>query len=263
MGSYVQEGALMGENKIPVALQLYTVRDVSAKDYVGTLKAVAKMGYAGVELDDTAHGLSAAELKKILDDLGLRIAGAHVGFDRLAANLQAEIDFALELGNPCIVLPSAPEEVRANPMIWQAFSMRLDSYAWACHQRELDMAYHNHAFEFHHFNGRTLLDLFYTHAPRIMGELDVYWAAYAGQDPAEWLRSHPGRCPLIHLKDMTAGAERTFAEVGEGTLDFRAIFAAAQAQRTDWYIVEQDRCARPSLESAELSLKHLREWGMT
>ncbi|MBC7315494.1 MAG: sugar phosphate isomerase/epimerase, partial [Chloroflexi bacterium] len=93
-------------------------------------------------------------------------------------------------------------------------------------------------------------------------EIDCYWAHYAGVDPAGLIQSLAGRFPLIHLKDMIGeGESRTFAEVGEGIIDWQPVFAASEAQGAQWYVVEQDRCARPSLESAALSLANLRRWG--
>ena len=90
-------------------------------------------------------------------------------------------------------------------------------------------------------------------------EPDVYWIAFAKEDPAAWVRRYADRCRLVHIKDMTAGDQPTFAEVGEGVLDFEPIFAAAPDAA--WNVVEQDACARPPFESIAISLRHLREWG--
>ena len=93
-------------------------------------------------------------------------------------------------------------------------------------------------------------------------ECDVYWAQYAGVDPAAYIKGHSDRIALIHLKDMTGeGDERTFAEVGEGILDFEPIFAASEAAGAAWYIVEQDTCKGSTLASAQKSLENLRRWG--
>ncbi len=124
--------------------------------------------------------------------------------------------------------------------------------------------YHNHAFEFEPLGGTTGMEILLAETdPELVGfECDVYWVQYGGQDPAAFIQAHAGRFPLIHLKDMVGeGDGRTFAEVGEGKIDFAAIFAAAEAQGAAWYIVEQDTCQRPSLESAKLSLENLKGWG--
>ena len=93
-------------------------------------------------------------------------------------------------------------------------------------------------------------------------ELDTYWVQFGGCDPAAYVRKLAGRVPLVHVKDMTAGADRAFAEVGEGILDFKSIFAEAEKAGTEWYIVEQDSCARPPIESVAISLRNLKAMGV-
>jgi len=96
----------------------------------------------------------------------------------------------------------------------------------------------------------------------VFWEPDVYWVVKGGDDPAALIRRSAGRVPITHLKDMTGDARATFAEVGEGVLDWAAILAAAEGAGTIWHCVEQDRCDRPPLESARLSLANLRRWGL-
>lgn len=251
----------MAKGRIPVALQLYTVRDDAAKDFIGTLKKVAAMDYAGVELAGTG-GLSARELKTVLTDLGLRCVGSHIGLPLLENELPAQLDYYATLGNPYIILPMAPREFYSSEESLINLGVRLNKIAAACRARGLAFAYHNHDIEFRRSGERYILDIIMdsTDPALVKSELDVYWATYAGADPVAWMQKHPGRCPLVHLKDMAPGPERTFAEVGEGVIDFKPIFALCEAQGTEWYVVEQDHCARPALESAALSLRHLREW---
>ena len=253
----------MAKGRIPVALQLYTVRDDAAKDFIGTLKRVAAMGYAGVELAGTG-GLSAHEMKTVLGDLGLRCVGSHIRLPLLENELPAQLDYYATLGNSYIILPMAPREFYGSEESLMNLGARLNKIAAACRARGLAFAYHNHDIEFRRIGERYILDIIMdsTDPALVKSELDVYWATYAGADPAAWMQKHPGRCPLVHLKDMAPGPERTFAEVGEGVIDFKPIFALCEAQGTEWYVVEQDHCARPALESAALSLRHLREWAI-
>lgn len=249
--------------KIPVALQLYTVRDQLKEDFPGTVRAVAALGYAGVELAGYG-GLSAPELKRLLSELGLRVAGDHVSLDRLEGELDAALDFCQEIGAEHIVCPFLPPARRQGADAWKAIASTLNGIGERCSRRGLPFCYHNHAFEFDPVDGSNGFRLLYEHSdPRyVQMELDVFWAKKGGEDPAAILQRYPGRCPILHLKDMTADAEQTFAEVGEGTMDFQSLFAAAPTGGVRWYIVEQDRCRRPPLESAKLSLQHLREWGI-
>src|SRR5437870_2072926 len=124
----------------------------------------------------------------------------------------------------------------------------------------MQLCYHNHAFELDRFNGRTGLDILFGAADPdlVHAEIDMYWIQYGGGDPVEMVRRFAGRAPLIHLKDMAADGTRTFAEVGEGIMDWPAILAASQSAGAQWYIVEQDTCRRSPFESIEISLRNLR-----
>jgi sugar phosphate isomerase/epimerase len=254
----------MGNARIPVALQLYTVREEAARDFIGTLRRIAAMGYAGVQISGNMGGLSAQEMKRILSDLGLRCAGAHVGLMQLENELSSLLDYYAVLECPYLVLPVLPREFYEGKTDWAALGARLNKIGAACRERGMGFAYHNHDMEFRRLGDRYLWDIILDHTDPalVKGELDTYWAVYAGADPAAWLEEHPGRCPLLHLKDMAPGPERAFAEVGEGIIDFKPICARFEAQGGEWYVVEQDLCARPPLESAALSLRHLREGGI-
>jgi sugar phosphate isomerase/epimerase len=248
--------------QIPIALQMYTLRNESARDFAGTLREVAEIGYAGVEFAGTG-GLSAAELRGLLDDLNLRAAGSHTGLDALEGDLNAALDFTQAIGSEFVVCPYLPEERRRTADDYRALAETLNRAGAACKQRGLQLCYHNHAFEFQRFDGQYALDILYsaTDPDLVKGELDTYWIQKGGADPAAYIRQYAGRCPLIHLKDMAADDTQSFAEVGQGTLDWPAIFAAAEAGGARWYIVEQDVCPGPPLESVALSLRNLRAMG--
>ena len=248
--------------KVGVALQLYTVRDQTAKDYVGTLREVAKMGYPGVEIAG-GHSFSAAELRRVLDDLGLKVAGSHIGIEKLEEDIDREIEYNLAIGNRDLVCPYLPEPRRRDAAGYRATAATLSALGAKCRQRGARLSYHNHSFEFVRFDGEYGLDILLGSADpaAVNWEADVYWLQHGGVSPADYLRRYSGRIPLVHLKDMLGDATRAFAEVGEGIVDFRSVFAAGEASGAEWYIVEQDICRRPSLESAKLSLEHLKEWG--
>jgi len=250
--------------QIPVALQLYTVRDVAAEDFAGTIRQVAEMGYTGVELAGETGGMSPTELKSFLDDLGLKRAGSHTGLDLLEGDLQKVIDDNLAVGNPWIVCPWMPEERRTDADGWRQAAETLTEIGEKVKAAGLQLCYHNHSFEFEQFDGQTGFEIFYGAADpeSVKAEIDTYWVQHGGEDPAATVRRFAGRCPLVHLKDMTDDPEPTFTEVGNGILDFQAIFAASAEAGADWYIVEQDRCDGPSIESARVSLGNLKEWGV-
>jgi sugar phosphate isomerase/epimerase len=248
--------------KIPIALQLYTVREEMRRNPEGTLRNVAAIGYAGVEFAGYAEW-KASELKSLLAKLNLRPAGGHVPIEQLERDLDAVIQFSLELGNPYVVCPWIPRERRKDKADWVAIAELFNSIGEKCSGNGLTFCYHNHSFEFEKFDDAYALDLLFgaTSPELVKAELDTYWIKHGGADPAEYLKRYAGRCPLVHLKDMADDEERSFAEVGQGILDWEGIFEAAEAGGVEWYIVEQDTCPGSPFESARLSFENLRNWG--
>ncbi len=248
---------------IPVALQMYSVREEAARDFTGTLKAVAAVGYKALELAGFGD-LTAPELRKVLDGLGLSALSNHVGLPVLRSALDRTIDDCLSLGCRYLVCPWLPPEERGDASAYRRLAAELTSMGRRCRERGLGFAYHNHDFEFARLDGQFALDVLLESADvqAVKSELDMYWAAYAGVDPAQFLRHLGPRCAIVHLKDMVKDDSRAFAEVGEGRLDFPSIFAAAKAVGVELYVVEQDFCQRPALDSIAISLKNLRSWGI-
>lgn len=246
-----------------IALQLYTVRDETARDFAGTLRRVAALGYTAVEFAGYG-GLSSDDLKGLLAETGLAAASTHVGLDALENSPDDAIDYCAAIGCRYLVLPGLPPE-RRDPTSLRALAPRLDDIGRRCQARGIAFGYHNHDWELapadgdnNTGDGGTLLDLLLdaTDPALVVLELDAYWASYAGVDPVALLRRRAGRVPLVHLKDMTPA--RTFAEVGDGTLDIAGTVAVARAGGARWYVVENDQPAIPSLESARRSLDNLR-----
>lgn len=245
---------------IPVALQMYTVRDKTAEDFAGTFRAVADIGYDAVELAGDG-GLSAEAMRTLLDECGLGIVGSHVGIERLESDLPAVADYNLTIGNPHIVVPWLPESLRGDCAAWRAMGQRLEAIGVTLSESGLTLCYHNHAFEFEtKEDGLYGLDWLYEASDPgyLQAEIDTYWVQAGGEDPAAYVAKLRDRAPLIHLKDMTPGDQPTFCEVGTGILDFESIFKAAEGGPVAAWIVEQDVCRRPSLESAKISHDNLR-----
>ena len=248
--------------KIPVALQLYTIRDACNEDFVGALKSVSDIGYAGVELTGDG-GLPHKELSSLLADLNLQVAGCHVSL----ANLENELNIALDMneavGNRRIVCPWLPPERRINEDDYKALAASLSEIGSRCKERGFQLYYHHHDFEFIRFNGSYAIDtLFESVSDNLLrAELDTYWIEVAGEKASEFIQKYSGKVDLVHLKDRLEFRDPPFAEVGEGTLDFPQIFRACDDAEIDWYIVEQDRCPANPLESARRSFRNLKMWG--
>lgn len=241
---------------IPMALQLYTLRDAASKDFAGTLKRVSETGYSGVEF--AGYGdMEAKDLKKLLEDLNLSPAGSHVGIETLTTDLKKVIDYNLEIGNGFIVCP------------WQKYGAKSDFISFAkvlndigkkCHENGLKLCYHNHAHEFERFEGVYGLDLLFenTDPDLVDFEIDTYWLKYAGADPISYIRKFGKRVSLLHIKDMER-VGRDFAEIGTGIMDISGIVSTAKLVGTKWLIVEQDKCKRDPFESIKISFDNLKK----
>ncbi len=241
-----------------IALQLYTVRDETAQDFAGTLRRVAALGYDAVEFAGYG-GLSAQQMQALLAETGLQALSSHVSLQRLEQAFELELEYAQIIGCPFIVVPWLAPEQRTGEAL-PSLARTLNSIGRRLREQGITLGYHNHNFEFEPVSVNDqafILDylLANTDPANVVLELDTYWAAYAGVDPVSYLSLHHQRVPLVHLKDMTP--ERTFTELGAGTLPIAAIVAAARAAGTQGYIVENDQPAIPSLESAEHSFQFL------
>jgi sugar phosphate isomerase/epimerase len=246
----------------PIALQLYTVREELKRDFWGVVRQVAEMGYEGVQISgfDFDAENTPARLKQFLDEVGLQSAGRHVNLERLERDLEGVFAESQALKDPYIVCPFLPEHRRRTVDDWRATAELFNRIGAACRDRGFIFGYHNHAFEFEEFDGRRGLDILIeeTDPELVTFEIDTYWVQYGGGDPVDYIRRCAGRVPLVHLKDMTGDERRFFAEVGEGILDWDAILPACEEAGVQWYIVEQDRCERSTLESVRISLENLR-----
>jgi len=248
--------------QLPIALQLYTVRDDVDRDFAATLRAVSKMGYAGVEQAGYG-GLSVRALKDLLCNNGLQVAGSHVGIERLETELARVIEESLELGNPNVVVPYLGEERRRTAADYQRVAASLNSWSATLASHGLTLAYHNHAFEFDTLdNGRSGMDILFaeTNLALVKAEVDTYWVLAAGHDPVQYLKRWAGRVALVHLKDRDP-ADGSYTELGTGDLPLDGIIDIAPAAGATWLIVEQDACKRPPLESVEISFVNLKARG--
>jgi sugar phosphate isomerase/epimerase len=244
---------------IPVALQMYTIRDEAGKDYETALAKVAGMGYEGLEIGGFGP-YSSDEWKEILKRYNLKIIANHIPIETLEESFNHIAEFNLAIGNRQIVCPYLREERRENEDDYKRTSETLNNIGVKCKEKGLQLHYHNHAFEFQMFGAKNGLDILFenTDPDLVKFEIDTYWVKYAGKEPLELMLKYRSRCTLLHLKDMEISAKRSFAEVGEGCLDFEAIMRTAIALGVELLIVEQDICKRPSLESVRISLENIK-----
>ena len=248
--------------RIPIALQLYSVREDCADDLPGTLQAVAQMGYEGVEFHDY-YGYSAQELRKMLDDNGLKCCGKHLSIDRLLGDeLMKTVEFSKELDNQFLICSSLPEEYRNSKSAWRESARLFNEISARVRSLDMWVGYHNHRIEFTEMDGELPWDIFFGNtSEEVVIQLDTGHALAGGADPAKLLEQYPGRALTVHLKEYSATNEE--ALIGEGDIDWEEIFRVCESPvgATQWYIVEQETYPFSPLECAERCLRNLQEMG--
>lgn len=251
---------------LPVGLQLYTVRAEAQKDFDGTLRSVAAIGYKEVELPGFFNR-TAPQISKSLKAAGLTCPSAHYMTPDLRKNLDAHIDFAKEIGLSYMVCAFLMPAERKSLDDYRHLADFFNKVGEQCQKAGIQFAYHAHNFEYTVFDGVVAFDDLIEHTdPKLFKiELDCYWMTRAGKDPVAYLKKYPGRFPLLHIKDMKPGHPPTtdvmkggdaFTEVGRGSIDWKPIFEAADGSLKH-YFVEQDKCDRPPMESAKISYEYL------
>jgi sugar phosphate isomerase/epimerase len=248
-------------SRIPVALQLWSVRQDCAEDLASTLKAVAEMGYEGVEFAGY-HGHDAGELRGILDDLGLAVAGSHLGVGNfLEDRLEGTLEFEEALGNEYLVVPALGSEYRESKEAWLKTAGMFNDISTQVRARGMTFGYHNHRMEFEAIGDEMPMDIFLSNtSPEIIMQLDVGHVCRAGQDPREYLKRYPGRAVTVHLKEYAPDNDK--AILGDGQVPWDDVFHLCETVGgTRWYIVEQETYAYPPLECAARCLDALRDMG--
>ena len=248
---------------IPVGLELYSVRDALKQDPEGTVRAVAQMGYQAVEFyapyfewTDT----QAKQMRKVLDDLGVRCYSTHNNADYLLPkNINRARDLNLILGCKYVVL--AWSDPKTGPDGWKAIADQLNSAAETLEPSGLKPGYHNHQAEFTGPVGQRPIDLLAKNTkPTVMLQLDVGTCVEAGSDPVAWIRANPGRIRSIHCKDWSPDASKGYKVLfGEGVADWKGIFQAAESVGgTEYYLIEQEGSRFSELDTARKCLQAFR-----
>lgn len=227
--------------KLPVGVQLYSVRELCAKDLPGTLAAVAKIGYQGVEWAGY-YNRSARELRRMLDDVGLVTCGTHTPYESiLPQNLEATVEFNQTLGNKFLIVPWMQGKSRQE---WLDRARLFNEVAEKVRAHGMYVGYHAHAHDFEKFDGETAWDLFFGNTrPEVVMQLDTSNCMAGGADPVAVLRRYPGRAISIHIKPHGGGPEAVF---GEDKVNWQAVFEWCETQGgTQWYVVEHESSKDP------------------
>jgi sugar phosphate isomerase/epimerase len=269
--------------KFPIALQVYSVRDVLEKDFFGTLHKVKELGYDGVEFAGL-YGNKPQEIGKFLKSIGLIPLSAHVPFVDLIADPKKVVSEYAEIGCSYIAIPYLTPEYRPNAEKFNEVIKGAEIIGKAASEAGLTLLYHNHDFEFDKINGKYALDVLYESVPceLLKTQIDTCWVNVGGENPADYIRKYSGRAPVVHLKDFVMPGRKPakmynligidedkndtettafeFRPLGHGVQNFPEILKACEDAGTQWVVVEQDKpsMGKTSMECAKISIDYLK-----
>lgn len=250
----------------PIGLELYTVRDLFAKDPAGTLKRVAAAGYKQVEI---APGSKPGDLKKDLRAAGLTAPSGYFNEPKTLEDWKKLVEQAHSYGLQYIVIGENPVRDAAT---WRRRAEFYNKCGEVAKQAGIQFCYHAHFHEFAETGGTTGYDIMLKDcSPDLLKmEMDIFWVTYAGADPLHYWRLYPGRFPLLHIKDIRKGVKinpqedpapggpNPFAPVGRGRIDWKLIFAHVHEAGAKHIFVEQDKCNLPEVQAIQISYNYLR-----
>lgn len=238
----------------PIAIQLYTVRDLLAKNFKTVVTQIAEMGYVGVETAGFP-GISVVEASDLFADLGLQVCSAHTQLPYgKQKNQVIELADALEISR--VVSSTSRDDFNSIDSI-KALCARWNEAAEVADEFDLELGLHNHWWEFSQLEGRMAFDVLMENLDeRIFFQIDTYWVNTGGGDASKIVEKLGERAPLLHMKDGPCTQDSDMVAVGDGEMDFSQIVEASHGT-SDWLIVELDRCETDIMEAVEKSYNYL------
>ncbi len=254
-----------------IGVQLYTVRGDMGKDAKGTIEKIAKLGYKEIETfgynQGKWFGMTPADLSAVLKANGLTSPSGHTfpGSMFLKDGWEQTWVKAVEdgkaVGQHYIVIPWLEDQYRKDPDNFKKVADGLNKAGSVAKQAGMQIAYHNHDFEFADLNGQNGFDILLSNTDKavVNFEMDIFWVVKAGKDPIALFDKYPGRFVMWHVKDIDNTEKKMFTEVGNGTIDWKKIFSNAKKSGMTNFFVEQDICPGPPLESLAKSIDYLKK----
>jgi sugar phosphate isomerase/epimerase len=243
---------------LPIAIQLYSVREQLQRDFDGVVRRIADMGYAGVEPFGVPDNL--AEAAALYKTLGLAVPSAHVPMP-VGEDAAKVLRIAEAYGLERIISGRGPDSFETLDGVKRACDEFNQAAAFAA-ENGLTFGMHNHWWEFLQIDGRYVYHIIQELIdPAIFFQIDVYWVQVAGVDPAGVVAEIGARAPMLHIKDSPAVKEEPMTAVGDGAVDIPGVVAAG-AGNTEWLVVEIDRCATDMVEAVAKSYDYLVKEGL-
>ena len=255
---------------LPVAVQIYSVRDDAQKDFRKTMLKLKEMGYDSVEMGGL-YGQPPKEIRGILDEAGLKAISAHVSINEFIDDAQKTVDDYKIIGCEYIALPNLPTNMRPKNCDFTTVIEEIKRIGKICADNGVTLMYHNHDFEFEKMDdGSYMLDYIFNNVPAELLKVqpDVCWIHVGGLNPSEYMRKYSGRCPIVHFKDYigekskTSAVEFQFTSVGSGKQDMPDILKTTLEIGAKWVVVEQDfSLTQPMIEAVKASREYLKSQG--
>jgi sugar phosphate isomerase/epimerase len=259
-----------------IGLQLYTVRDAMQKDPADTLSKVAKIGYTSVEGatytgTQKFYDMDPSAFSKLLKDNGLVMLSSHyrLGEEKPKGEIMKgtilhewdkAVDDAAAVGLKYMVCAYLSTDERGDINHYKSVADQLNIAGERCKKAGIQLCYHNHDFEFIKQGDTYPYDILLgADKDLVKMEMDLYWVTKAGRNPIELFNQHPGRFPLLHLKDMDKTPEKSFTEVGNGVIDFKEIFKHKQTAGVQYFFVEEDKCPGSPFDSITQSIAYIKK----
>ncbi|MFB3905745.1 MAG: sugar phosphate isomerase/epimerase family protein [Acidobacteriota bacterium] len=256
--------AATAKSKIPVGLELFSVRDELGRDLMGTVRSVARLGYEGVEFFAPYFAWTpdyAKEVRKLLDDLGIKCFSTHNSANSFSPdNIAKAIELNNIIGSKIIVMASAGRVTGLSG--WNEVADQLNFGAEKAKAAGLLVGFHNHQAEFRPVEGELPIKVLAKNTgSNVVLQLDVGTCVEAGYDPVKWIEENPGRIVSIHLKDWSAEPGKGYRVLfGEGSAPWAKIFETAErVGGVQYYLIEQEGGAYPPLETVERCLANYKK----
>ena len=246
-----------GGKKVPIALQLYTIGADLRRDMAGSLAAIAKLGYKGVEFAGF-NNVAAKDIRKMLDDNGLQAVGCHTALNTLQGEeFDKTVEFNKTLGNPRLVVPSLAGSYTNSRMNIEGAADIFNGIAAKLKPLGMRTGFHCHPGEFRQVEGATVWDIFFTRANRdVIMQCDLGHMGTADADQVAYINKYPGRAATVHVKP--AHAAPLLGDAAD-TNKWPDIFKACEGVgATEWYIVEYDG---GSMDKVVRTMDVLKRWG--
>ncbi|MBR4957326.1 MAG: sugar phosphate isomerase/epimerase [Lentisphaeria bacterium] len=245
----------------PIAVQLFSLRDMiqpgyEKEDFLQILKWVAAVGYKGVQ-PAGLWGYTPAEVTKIVEDLGMSLAGTHSPFCRKVEDISAAVDAAGAMKCDLIAAGFGEAEFASIDAIKKTAEL-VNAMNEACQRQGCQLYLHNHAHEFAKIDGRIAYEIFEELCPEVKYEIDAYWSCNHGaNDPAEMVRNFRDKCVLLHLKDGTFDKHINMLPLGTGKMNIPAVIDACNPAVNQWVIVELDNCCIDMMRAIKQSYRYM------